>query len=115
MRASWGNAGTHAAGVIIADRPIIEYVPLHRPTKGAADNVIQAVTQFEMSVVESLGLLKVDFLGLAMLTVMARASLLMALLVLSPLRHRRGDAVLAAAARVDQTPRCHVGRRWALW
>lgn len=68
------NAGTHAAGVIISDRPIIEYVPLHRATRGAQeDNPIAAVTQFEMQVIDSLGLLKVDFLGLSTLTVMARA------------------------------------------
>jgi DNA polymerase-3 subunit alpha len=68
------NVGTHAAGVIISDKPIIEYVPLHRPTKGGPeDSPIGAVTQFEMQVLESLGLLKVDFLGLSTLTVMARA------------------------------------------
>ncbi|MCI0521112.1 MAG: DNA polymerase III subunit alpha [Chloroflexi bacterium] len=67
------SAGTHAAGVIITDKPIIEYLPLHRPTSGAEDSPIKTVTQFEMSVVESLGLLKVDFLGLATLTIMARA------------------------------------------
>ena len=68
------NAGTHAAGVIITDRPLTDYVPLHRPTKGGPeDNPIGAITQFEMQVLESLGLLKVDFLGLSTLTVMARA------------------------------------------
>jgi DNA polymerase-3 subunit alpha len=67
------NAGTHAAGVIITDRPIIEYLPLHRPTGNAADSPVKTVTQFEMSILESLGLLKVDFLGLATLTIMARA------------------------------------------
>ncbi|HSO27606.1 MAG TPA: DNA polymerase III subunit alpha, partial [Anaerolineales bacterium] len=67
------NAGTHAAGVIITDKPIIEYVPLHRPTGSAADSPVKTVTQFEMSVLDSLGLLKVDFLGLATLTIMARA------------------------------------------
>jgi len=67
------NAGTHAAGVIIADRPIVEYAPLHRPTSGSEDNPIKSVSQFEMSVVDSLGLLKVDFLGLATLTIMQRA------------------------------------------
>jgi DNA polymerase-3 subunit alpha len=68
------NAGTHAAGVIITDRPITEYIPLHRPTRGSlADSPIGAVTQFEMQVLDSLGLLKVDFLGLSTLTVMARA------------------------------------------
>ncbi len=68
------NAGTHAAGVIITDEPLTNYVPLHRPTKGSAeDSPIGAVTQFEMQVLDSLGLLKVDFLGLSTLTVMARA------------------------------------------
>lgn len=68
------NAGTHAAGVIISDKPMLEYIPLHRPTGQAADaSAVRIVTQFEMNVLESLGLLKVDFLGLATLTIMARA------------------------------------------
>jgi DNA polymerase-3 subunit alpha len=68
------NAGTHAAGVIIADRPIIEYIPLHRPTgSSATESPIKTVTQFPMAILDSLGLLKVDFLGLATLTIMARA------------------------------------------
>ena len=68
------NAGTHAAGVIITDKPTIEYLPLHRPTSGSADdNPIKTVTQFEMSHIDDLGILKVDFLGLATLTIMARA------------------------------------------
>ena len=68
------NAGTHAAGVVIADKPLVEYIPLHRSTgSNAQHNVIAATTQFEMEVLDSLGLLKVDFLGLRTLTVMARA------------------------------------------
>jgi DNA polymerase III subunit alpha len=68
------NAGTHAAGVIITDKPIIEYIPLHRPTGSSAeDSPVKTVTQFEMSTLDALGLLKVDFLGLATLTIMARA------------------------------------------
>jgi DNA polymerase-3 subunit alpha len=69
------NAGTHAAGVVIADKPLVDYVPLHRPTGTAAAEAspIKIVTQFEMGVIESLGLLKVDFLGLSTLTIMARA------------------------------------------
>ena len=69
------NAGTHAAGVVIADQPLVDYVPLHRPTGTAAAEAspIKIVTQFEMGVIESLGLLKVDFLGLSTLTIMARA------------------------------------------
>jgi DNA polymerase-3 subunit alpha len=67
------NAGTHAAGVVIADAPLIEYLPLHRPTSGSEDTPIKSVTQFEMGILDSLGMLKVDFLGLSTLTVMARA------------------------------------------
>jgi DNA polymerase-3 subunit alpha len=68
------GAGTHAAGVVIADRPIVEYLPLNRPTGNAADETpIRKLTQFEMSTLDALGLLKVDFLGLTTLTIMARA------------------------------------------
>ncbi len=68
------NAGTHAAGVIITDKPIIDYIPLHRPTgSSSSDSPVKTVTQFEMSILDSLGLLKVDFLGLATLSIMARA------------------------------------------
>ena len=67
------NSGTHAAGVVVTDKPVTEYVPLHRPTGNAQDSPIKTVTQFAMSVVDDLGLLKVDFLGLATLTTMARA------------------------------------------
>ena len=68
------NAGTHAAGVVIADRPLVEYIPLHRSTgSNAQHTVIAATTQYEMEILDSLGLLKVDFLGLRTLTVMARA------------------------------------------
>jgi DNA polymerase-3 subunit alpha len=58
---------------VIADKPLIEYLPLHRPTSGAEETPVKTVTQFEMGVLESLGMLKVDFLGLSTLTVMARA------------------------------------------
>ncbi|MBE9524856.1 MAG: DNA polymerase III subunit alpha [Chloroflexi bacterium] len=67
------NAGTHAAGVVITDKPIIEYLPLHRPTGSAQDSPVKMVTQFAMSVIDAQGLLKVDFLGLSTLTIMARA------------------------------------------
>jgi len=67
------NAGTHAAGVVISDRPVVDYVPLHRPTNKSEDVPIKMVTQFDMDVVDHLGLLKVDFLGLSTLTVMQKA------------------------------------------
>jgi DNA polymerase-3 subunit alpha len=67
------NVGTHAAGVVIADQPVSEYLPLHRPTGNVDDTPIKTVTQFEMGILESLGMLKVDFLGLMTLTVVQRA------------------------------------------
>ncbi len=96
------HASTHAAGVVIADAPLVEYCPLHRPTKeqggggteerkgrGAEERrnngegleeeevtgeaVLSAVTQWPMEDLEAIGLLKVDFLGLSTLTIMRRA------------------------------------------
>jgi DNA polymerase III subunit alpha len=67
------NAGTHAAGVVIADKPLTEYLPIHRPTSNSEETPIKTVTQFEMGILDSMGMLKVDFLGLSTLTVMARA------------------------------------------
>lgn len=72
IEGSLRSVGTHAAGVVITDKPIIEYIPLNRPTSGSEDTPIKTVTQFEMSTIDSLGLLKVDFLGLSSLTIMQR-------------------------------------------
>ncbi|MEX1307735.1 MAG: DNA polymerase III subunit alpha [Eubacteriales bacterium] len=58
------HASTHAAGVVIAKKPVLEYVPLQINPKD--DSVI---TQFPMGLLEELGLLKMDFLGLRNLTV----------------------------------------------
>lgn len=58
------HASTHAAGVVISDKPVSEYVPL-------AVNDEAVVTQFPMTSLEELGLLKMDFLGLRNLTVIA--------------------------------------------
>ena len=60
------HAGVHAAGVVIAEEPLSEYVPLYRGNDG------QAVTAYEMGILEKIGLLKMDFLGLSNLTVLAR-------------------------------------------
>ncbi len=73
MEGTVRNAGTHAAGVVISDKPIEEYLPLHRPTSNSEETPIKTVTQFEMGILEKLGMLKVDFLGLITLSVMARA------------------------------------------
>lgn len=66
------HASTHAAGVLIADAPLIEYTPLNKPT--SKNEGLGAVSQWPMEIVESIGLLKVDFLGLRTLSIMRRAS-----------------------------------------
>jgi DNA polymerase-3 subunit alpha len=61
------QAGMHAAGVVIAEKPLWEYVPLFRGQNG------ELVTQFAKDEVEKAGLVKFDFLGLTTLTVIANA------------------------------------------
>jgi DNA polymerase-3 subunit alpha len=73
MEGTVRSAGTHAAGVVISDKPLVEYIPLHRPTNDSVNSPIKVVTQYEMNILDSLGMLKVDFLGLATLTTMAKA------------------------------------------
>ena len=65
------HSSIHAAAVIIADKPLVNYCPLMRPPKSA---VTDKVTQYEFPILESIGLLKVDFLGLATLTLMREAT-----------------------------------------
>ncbi len=65
------HSSVHAAAVIITDKPLTEYVPIMRP-QGSV--ITDAVTQFEFPICESIGLLKVDFLGLSTLTIMRKAS-----------------------------------------
>ena len=70
------HASTHAAGVLIADKPLVEYTPLNRPTKGGeggSGDGLGSVSQWPMEIVELIGLLKVDFLGLRTLTIMRKA------------------------------------------
>jgi DNA polymerase-3 subunit alpha len=62
------NASTHAAGIVIGDRPLIELTPLYRDPRSEIP-----ATQFNMKWVESAGLVKFDFLGLKTLTVLDRA------------------------------------------
>ncbi len=61
------HSSTHAAGVVISDRPMVEYLPL---TKGQNK---ETITQFDMKCVEKAGLIKFDFLGLKTLTVIDTA------------------------------------------
>lgn len=68
------HASTHAAGVIIADNPLVDYIPLHRITgTDPSGGALKSVTQFPMETAESIGLLKVDFLGLSTLTILRKA------------------------------------------
>jgi DNA polymerase-3 subunit alpha len=60
----------HAAGVVIGDRPLVEYLPL-KLTKDSRDDAKKMVTQFDMNGVAQLGLLKMDFLGLRTLSVIS--------------------------------------------
>jgi DNA polymerase-3 subunit alpha len=73
------HAGMHAAGVVIAPRPITEYLPLYRTNTG------DVTTQFDMNAVEKMGLLKIDFLGLITLDIMDAAA--------HAIRERTGEAV----------------------
>jgi len=64
------HASVHAAGVVIADKPLVEYTPLQKETRGE-----KVVTQYDMYTVgeDGVGLLKMDFLGLRNLTIMSEA------------------------------------------
>ncbi|MBI5058454.1 DNA polymerase III subunit alpha [candidate division KSB1 bacterium] len=61
------HASTHAAGVVITPGPLTDYVPLYKQSDGSV------TTQFDMTIVDKIGLLKMDFLGLRTLSVISRA------------------------------------------
>lgn len=83
----YSNASTHAAGIVIGDRPLHELVPLYRDPKSD-----MPATQFNMKWVEPAGLVKFDFLGLKTLTVLQTAVALIA---------RRGIAVDLASLQLE--------------
>ena len=66
------NPGIHAAGVLITPSPLIEHIPMYKSSK---DDI---TSQFDMRMVEAMGLLKMDFLGLRTLTVIDKALRLIA-------------------------------------
>ena len=74
------HVSTHAAGVVISEDPLMEHIPLQRPTKGDESGV--AMTQYAMEPVAKLGLLKMDFLGLINYSVLSNTMRLV--------RERRG-------------------------
>jgi DNA polymerase-3 subunit alpha len=84
------HASTHAAGVVIGDRPLAELVPLYRDPRSD-----MPATQFNMKWVEPAGLVKFDFLGLKTLTVLARAL---------DLLRQRGVALDLANLPLDDRP-----------
>ncbi|MDR2870329.1 MAG: DNA polymerase III subunit alpha [Deferribacteraceae bacterium] len=61
------QSGMHAAGIVITDKPIVEYAPLARGKDG------EVIVQYEMKLLEDIGLVKYDFLGLANLTIIDEA------------------------------------------
>jgi DNA polymerase III subunit alpha len=83
------HASTHAAGIVIGDRPLSELVPLYRDPKSD-----MPVTQFNMKWVEQAGLVKFDFLGLKTLTVLNKTVELV---------RRRGVAIDLASIPLDDT------------
>jgi DNA polymerase III subunit alpha len=83
----YSNASTHAAGIVIADRPLEELVPLYRDPKSD-----MPATQFNMKWAEAAGLVKFDFLGLKTLTIIAKCVKLL---------QRRGIAVDLAQIPLD--------------
>lgn len=64
------HASTHAAGVVISKEPLTRYVPLQRASKGNGEAT--SMTQFSMENIARIGLLKMDFLGLANLTILSK-------------------------------------------
>lgn len=80
------NPGTHAAGVVVADKELAEYVPLQK-------NGEVVTTQWEMSILEKVGILKFDFLGLRNLTILSDAVEL--------IRRTRGEEVDLEAIPID--------------
>ncbi|MCI0465903.1 MAG: DNA polymerase III subunit alpha [Beijerinckiaceae bacterium] len=83
----YSNASTHAAGIVIADRPLEELVPLYRDPKSD-----MPATQFNMKWAEAAGLVKFDFLGLKTLTVIANCIKLL---------QKRGVAIELAKIPLD--------------
>ena len=67
------HTSTHAAAVVISQEPLDDIVPLQRPTRSTDDGAGVAMTQYAMDPCAELGLLKMDFLGLANLSILARA------------------------------------------
>jgi len=88
------HASTHAAGVVISREPLTEHVPLYRGAKG------EITTQYAMGAIEKIGLLKMDFLGLRTLTVIANT--------LKLLKETRGVHIQADQIPLDDPKTFHL-------
>ena len=94
------GVGTHAAGVVIANGPITDYVPVQRATRrdenmeGNGEAVV--TTQWEMGIIEKVGMLKMDFLGLRTLTLLDNA--------LKLIKRTRGLDIDVLKLPLDDTP-----------
>ena len=97
------HASTHAAGVVIGDRPLERLVPLYRDPKTG-----MRVTQFNMKWVEQAGLVKFDFLGLKTLTVLR-----IAVELIARARRRRSISSPCRSTTRRATSRCAAARRSA--
>src|SRR5205085_9279572 len=88
LKRQWG---VHAAGVILSREPLLDVVPIMRREQDGA-----VITQFDMGACESLGLLKMDFLGLRNLTVLDDC--------LINIKANRGEDVVLEALPLDDRP-----------
>ena len=89
------HASTHAAGVVISREPLVNVVPLQRPTRGVEDEAMP-MTQWDMDTVARVGLLKMDFLGLSNLTTLTRTHELIA--------RTRGERIDLQSIPLDDGP-----------
>lgn len=83
--------GMHAAGIVIGDKPLWEYVPLYA-VPGAEEGTVVRITQYAKNEVEEAGLVKFDFLGLKTLTVVDHA-----VRIINEVKAQRGEAALDIA------------------
>ncbi|MBI3420713.1 MAG: DNA polymerase III subunit alpha, partial [Candidatus Sungbacteria bacterium] len=91
------HASTHACGVVITKDPLTSLVPLQLATSGGGGEKTSLVTQYEMHAIEDLGLLKIDFLGLANLTIIEET--------IKRVAKRRGESIdIATIPLDDQAP-----------
>ncbi|RPH96087.1 DNA polymerase III subunit alpha, partial [candidate division KSB1 bacterium] len=95
------HASTHAAGVVVTPGPLTDFVPLYRQSDGSI------TTQFDMNIVDKIGLLKVDFLGLRTLSVVSRALEMLAArdihVDLDSIADQHDDKTYALLSRGDTT------------